>query len=83
MKNEGVSGARIKIAGQEVATDALHALLIESEMDLPDMAVITLNNTEEYGYSHNTEFGATVEVGPDHWHPHPGSGRVRRPTATT
>ena len=62
MKNEGVSGARIKIAGQEVATDALHALSIESEMDLPDMAVITLNNTEEYGYSHNTAFGATVEV---------------------
>src|SRR5262245_4284883 len=31
-------------------------------MDLPDMAVITLNNTAEYGYSHNTTFGATVEV---------------------
>ena len=25
------------------------------------------------------EIGATVEVGPDHWHP--GSGRARRPAA--
>jgi len=27
------------------------------------------------------DIGATVEVGPDHWHPHPGSGRARRPAA--
>jgi phage protein D len=62
VKNEGVSGARITIDGKEVATDALHMLLVDSEMDLPDMAVITLNNTKEYGYSHDTPFGATVEV---------------------
>jgi hypothetical protein len=27
------------------------------------------------------EIGAKVEVGPDHWHPHPGSGRARGPAA--
>jgi phage protein D len=60
--NDGVAGTRIVLANSEVATDAVHSVSVALEVDLPDMATIVLNNTGEYGYSHNTAHGDTVEV---------------------
>ena len=41
------------------------------EAAIEEIAVISRKMLEE--------IGATVEVGPDHWHPHPGSGQPGPP----
>jgi phage protein D len=37
-------------------------MVVDQEIDLPDMATIVLNNTKDYGYSHDTAHGCPVEV---------------------
>lgn len=59
---EGVAEARVKIAGQDVATDALGQVVIEQDVDQPDMCCVTVNNTSEYKYSEKVKQADEVEV---------------------
>jgi phage protein D len=59
---EGIASPKVKIAGTEVEKDALANLVVEQDVDQPDMCSVTVNNTKDYKYSETVKLGDAVVV---------------------
>lgn len=56
------SGFKVKLQGTEVPAGAVHSVLVEQDIDQPDMCAIQLNNTSGFAYSTSANLGDTLEV---------------------
>jgi phage protein D len=61
--NQGVAGIRIKVAGKQIPTDAMHACVIEMDINQPDLATVTLNNVPAPDTT--DPYSATIKMGDD------------------
>src|SRR5215470_389285 len=59
---KSVAQPKVTINGTEVPPDGFHSFVVDSDMNLSDMAVVQVNNTPKYGYSHKLNQGDTVEI---------------------
>lgn len=59
---EGVANARVKINGTDVDVEALGQIIVEQDVDQPDMCSVVVNNTPDYKYSEKVNLGDALEV---------------------
>jgi phage protein D len=58
----GAAGCKVKLANKELPAKAIHAVLVDLAVDLPDMAAVTLNLTPDSDYAKTAKLGDEVEV---------------------
>lgn len=59
---KGTAQAKVTINGEDCPKEAVAALVIEMDVDQPDMCTATLKNTNDKKYTQDLKMGDTVEV---------------------
>src|SRR5512143_2038131 len=59
---KGIAQPTLTINGTEVTSESVASLVIEQDVDQPDMCTATVKNTNEKKYTDELKLGDTVEV---------------------